>query len=64
MTPPRRTPLADHVADAVALLAAVRGTEVIPLDGGAAGRIAPATTTPRWTASRSRAPTSPATAPR
>ena len=40
MTPPRRTPLADHVADAVALLAAVRGTEVIPLDGGAAGRIA------------------------
>jgi molybdopterin molybdotransferase len=40
MTPQRRTPLADHVADAVALLALVRGTEVIPLDGGAAGRIA------------------------
>ena len=40
MTPPRRTPLADHVADAVALLALVRGTEVIPLDGGASGRIA------------------------
>jgi molybdopterin molybdotransferase len=35
-----RTPLADHVADAVALLAAVRGGETIPLDARAVGRIA------------------------
>ena len=38
----RRFPLADHVADAIALLASVRTTEVIPLDGRAVGRIAAA----------------------
>lgn len=42
MSGAQRIPLADHVADAVALLAAVRGTEVIPLDGRAAGRVAAA----------------------
>ena len=36
----RRTPLADHVADAAALLAAVRGSETIALDARAVGRIA------------------------
>lgn len=40
MSTDRRIPLADHVADAVALLAAVRGTEVLPLDGRAVGRLA------------------------
>lgn len=40
MSGDQRIPLADHVADAVALLAAVRGTEVLPLDGRAAGRVA------------------------
>lgn len=38
----RRIPLTDHVADAVALLASVRTTEVIPLDGRATGRVAAA----------------------
>ena len=33
----RRTPLADHVADAAALLAAVRGSETIALDARAVG---------------------------
>lgn len=33
-------PLADHVADAMALLAEVRRREVVPLDGRAAGRVA------------------------
>ncbi|MBB5832237.1 molybdopterin molybdotransferase MoeA [Brachybacterium aquaticum] len=37
-----RIPLADHVADAVALLAGVRTTEVIALDGAATGRVAAA----------------------
>lgn len=37
-----RIPLADHVADAVALLAGMRATEVIALDGAAAGRVAAA----------------------
>lgn len=36
----QRIPLADHVADAVALLGAVRSSEVIALDGAAAGRVA------------------------
>ncbi|WP_241237281.1 gephyrin-like molybdotransferase Glp [Brachybacterium saurashtrense] len=36
----RRVPLEDHVADAVALLGAVRGTEVIALAGRAVGRVA------------------------
>ena len=40
MSGAQRIPLADHVADAVALLAAVRTTEVIALDGRAVGRIA------------------------
>src|SRR5690625_7186983 len=35
-----RIPLADHVADAAALLAAVRGTQVHPVSGAAVGRIA------------------------
>lgn len=37
-----RTPLADHVADAVALLAAVRRTDVLPVTGAAVGRVAAA----------------------
>lgn len=37
-----RTPLADHVADAVALLAAVRRTERIAVGAGAVGRVAAA----------------------
>ena len=40
MSGAQRIPLDDHVADAVALLAAVRTTEVIALDGRAVGRIA------------------------
>src|SRR5699024_5312415 len=40
MSDAQRIPLADHVADAVALLAPVRGVEVVPLDGRAAGRVA------------------------
>ena len=40
MSGTQRIPLADHVADAVALLGAVRATEVITLDGRAAGRVA------------------------
>lgn len=40
MSGEQRIPLADHVADAVALLGSVRRTEVIPLDGRALGRIA------------------------
>lgn len=40
MADAQRIPLGDHVADAVALLAAVRGTEVIALDGRAVGRVA------------------------
>jgi molybdopterin molybdotransferase len=40
MTGARRIPLADHVADAVALLAAVRGAETVALDGAAVGRVA------------------------
>ena len=40
MSDAQRIPLADHVADAVALLALVRGVEVVPLDGRAAGRVA------------------------
>lgn len=40
MSGAQRIPLADHVADAVALLGAVRTTEVIPLDGSAVGRVA------------------------
>lgn len=40
MSGAQRIPLADHVADAVALLGAVRTTEVIPLDGRAVGRVA------------------------
>ncbi|MCT1775763.1 gephyrin-like molybdotransferase Glp [Brachybacterium sp. p3-SID957] len=38
----QRTPLADHVADAVALLAAVRRTERIAVGAGAVGRVAAA----------------------
>lgn len=41
-TATERIPLADHVADAVALLAAVRGTELLPVTGAAVGRIAAA----------------------
>lgn len=37
-----RIPLSDHVADAVALLAAVRGSELLPLTGAAIGRMAAA----------------------
>lgn len=40
MSGAQRIPLADHVADAVALLGTVRATEVIALDGRASGRIA------------------------
>src|SRR5699024_9698524 len=40
MTSQQRIPLADHVADATALLGAVRGREVIPLDARAVGRVA------------------------
>ena len=40
MSDAQRIPLADHVADTVALLAPVRGVEVVPLDGRAAGRVA------------------------
>src|SRR5690606_38979533 len=40
MTGAQRSPLADHVADAVALLAAVRATEPVALDGRAVGRVA------------------------
>jgi len=40
MSGDQRIPLADHVADAAALLASVSGTEVIPLDGRAVGRVA------------------------
>ena len=40
MSDAQRIPLADHVADAVALLAPVRGVEVVPLDGHAVGRVA------------------------
>ena len=40
MSGAQRIPLADHVADAVALLGTVRTTEVIPLDGRAVGRVA------------------------
>ena len=40
MTRAQRSPLADHVADAVALLAAVRATEPVALDGRAVGRVA------------------------
>ncbi|WP_394215633.1 gephyrin-like molybdotransferase Glp [Brachybacterium vulturis] len=40
MTGDQRIPLADHVADAVALLGAVRRTVMIPLDGRAVGRVA------------------------
>ncbi|MDN5899234.1 MAG: molybdopterin molybdotransferase MoeA [Brachybacterium sp.] len=40
MSDDQRTPLTDHVADAVALLGTVRGTEVLPLDGRAVGRVA------------------------
>lgn len=40
MTSQQRIPLADHVVDATALLGAVRGREVIPLDARAVGRVA------------------------
>ncbi|MGO1257313.1 MAG: molybdopterin molybdotransferase MoeA [Brachybacterium sp.] len=40
MSGAQRIPLADHVADAVALLGSIRTTEVIPLDGRAVGRVA------------------------
>jgi len=42
MTAARRTPLADHVADAVALLAAVRGIGTSSLGAAAVGRVAAA----------------------
>lgn len=42
MTGTRRTPLSDHVADAVALLGAVRRSEVLPLDGRLVGRVSAA----------------------
>lgn len=40
MSGAQRITLVDHVADAVALLGAVRTTEVIPVDGRAVGRVA------------------------
>ncbi|HEX7350774.1 molybdopterin molybdotransferase MoeA [Brachybacterium sp.] len=40
MSGDQRIPLTDHVADAAALLGSVSGTEVIPLDGRAVGRVA------------------------